>query len=62
MQEFTNKLGYMSEVDVMYKGVTYRGFVSKHLYGNKTITIVKDNKLVKLPNMAYVTSIERVQA
>lgn len=60
MQDFINKLPYMTEVIAVHKGITYNGFISKHLYGNKTITVVVDNKLVKLYNMQYVTEIERI--
>ena len=61
MQDFINKLPYMTKVVATYKGVIVNGFISKHLYGNKTITIQQNGKLVKLYNMQYVTSIDKVQ-
>ena len=51
----------MTEVVATYKGVIVNGFISKHLYGNKTITIQQNGKFVKLYNMQYVTSIDKVQ-
>lgn len=60
MQEFINKLPYMTIVTATYKGIIVNGFISKHLYGNKTITIEQNGKLVKLYNTQYITSIDRV--